>query len=346
MNLPAQPKSVSREALLERERRWTVFAGAAAIVGVAIILISLGESAASVRTGDGLADRLVEISDNSTGLVLASIAQGVGWLLLGIPLVFMFRAAAGRSDRMRRGLIGVVVAAPIFLAIGSILSTVAVINAADEFADNSPAKIEACVQKELDRKPAGGQSDEARGDRDRQGGKSDAGQSPEAVKKAEQDCRSEVARDTRLSSSVSGLETGFGLAGVIAFTIGMAYVALWGLRTGLLGRFWGSLGIALGAVFVLFTIFSLVWFIYLGLLLIGWVPGGRPPAWASGEAMPWQKGPGRGDGPKDGGVLPPSDPEAIDGSGQPVEAPEAASAPELPEPPGSEPRKRKRRDTD
>jgi len=346
MNLPAQPKSVSKEALLERESRWTVFAGAAAIVGVAIILISLGESAASVRTGEGLADRLVEISSDSTGLILASIAQGIGWLLLGIPLVFMFKAASGRSDRMRRGLIGVVVAAPIFLAIGAILSTAAVISAADDFADNSPARIEACVEKELDRKSGAAQSDKAQGDRG--GGKSDQGEEAGEVEAAEQDCRSEVARDTRLSSSVSGLETGFGLAGVIAFTIGMAYVALWSLRTGLLGRFWGSLGIALGAVFVLFTIFSLVWFIYLGLLLIGWVPGGRPPAWASGEAMPWQKGPGRGGGPDEGdGKQPlPSHPDAIDGSGQPVEAPEAPSAPELPDAPGPEPRKRKRRDTD
>ena len=160
------------------------------------------------------------------------------------------------------------------------------------------------------------------------------------------DCEEQVARDERTSTSVAGVETGFGLAGLLGFTIAVVYTALWTLRTGLLTRFWGSLGIALGAVFVLFTIFSLVWFIYLGLLLIGWVPGGRPPAWASGEAMPWQKGPGRGGGPGDGQQTPPSDPDAIDGSGEPVEAPEATTAPELPPSPTGEPRKRKRRDTD
>ena len=53
---------------------------------------------------------------------------------------------------------------------------------------------------------------------------------------------------------------------------------------------------ALGAVFVFFTLFTLVWFIYIGLLFAGWVPGGRPPAWASGEAMPWPKGRPRGRG--------------------------------------------------
>lgn len=343
MNSQAQSKQVSKEALLERERRWTKFAGAAAVIGVAIILITLGESSASVRTGDGLADRLVEINADSTSLILASIGQGVGWLLLGIPLVFMFQAAAGRSDRIRRGLIGVVVAAPVFLAIGAVLSTMAVIGAAGDFADESPAKIDSCVERKLEADTgAEGKSQGQDGGQKARDGKATAPADARETERAEDECRNEVARDTRLSASVSGLETGFGLAGVIAFTISMAYVALWGLRTGLLGRFWGSLGIALGAVFVLFTIFSLVWFIYLGLLLIGWVPGGRPPAWASGEAMPWQKGPGKGG---DSGQGPPGG-EAIDGSGEPVEAPEATTAPELPPSPTGEPRKRKRRDTD
>ena len=31
----------------------------------------------------------------------------------------------------------------------------------------------------------------------------------------------------------------------------------------------------------------LIWFLYLGLLLMGTVPRGRPPAWAAGEAIPW-----------------------------------------------------------
>ena len=60
------------------------------------------------------------------------------------------------------------------------------------------------------------------------------------------------------------------------------------MRAGLLTRFWGSLGMAVGvAALIGFFPFSLIWFIYLGLLLLGRVPGGRPPAWAAGEAVPW-----------------------------------------------------------
>ena len=39
------------------------------------------------------------------------------------------------------------------------------------------------------------------------------------------------------------------------------------MRTGLLTRFWGSLGMALGAVSFIFFQFALLWFVYLGLLL-------------------------------------------------------------------------------
>ena len=41
------------------------------------------------------------------------------------------------------------------------------------------------------------------------------------------------------------------------------------MRTGLLTRFWGSLGMALGAVSFIFFQFALLWFVYLGLLLLG-----------------------------------------------------------------------------
>ena len=67
----------------------------------------------------------------------------------------------------------------------------------------------------------------------------------------------------------------------------MVYTCLYAMRVGLLPRFWGSLGMALGAVSFLFFQFALLWFVYLGILLLGRVPGGKPPAWEAGEAIPW-----------------------------------------------------------
>jgi hypothetical protein len=45
-----------------------------------------------------------------------------------------------------------------------------------------------------------------------------------------------------------------------------------------------ALGIA--ALFGLMP-FVLLWFVYFGVLLLDRLPGGRPPAWAAGEAIPW-----------------------------------------------------------
>jgi hypothetical protein len=80
---------------------------------------------------------------------------------------------------------------------------------------------------------------------------------------------------------------------VLAVIIGMVYTCLWGFRTGLLTRFHGTLGMALGASFILPPLTQLTlpalmaWFMYFGLMIGGRTPRGRPPAWDAGVAVPW-----------------------------------------------------------
>jgi hypothetical protein len=75
--------------------------------------------------------------------------------------------------------------------------------------------------------------------------------------------------------------------------IGMVYTCLWAFRTGLLTRFHGTLGMALGASFILPPLTQLTlpallaWFMYFGLMLANRTPRGRPPAWEAGFAVPW-----------------------------------------------------------
>jgi hypothetical protein len=98
------------------------------------------------------------------------------------------------------------------------------------------------------------------------------------------------------------------LAGRLGLAVALFYSCLYGMRTGLLTRFWGSLGMALGvAALLLLVQFTLIFFVYLGLLLIGKVPGGKPPAWEAGEAVPWPT-----PGEKVAAQMEPSDPDAID----------------------------------
>ena len=103
------------------------------------------------------------------------------------------------------------------------------------------------------------------------------------------DAANDAARDAINGTSLRSAAAGFGLAGQVGFAIAMAYTCMQAMKVGLLTRFWGSIGAALGVVSFLFFQFALLWFIYLGLMIAGWVPGGRPPAWAEGRAIPWPK---------------------------------------------------------
>ena len=344
-----------KRSKLERERRWLLPAGIASVAGVALILATFGESAAAIRASEGLADSLRDVHADPGPLVIASLVQALGWILLAVPLVVLFRAASARSTRMRTGLIGVVIVGPLFLAVGSVLGALSVTEAADNFTQDGPAAIERCVERKSEANQ--GSADQGQGNRgqgnanqgqgNQQGGAADGDQAADPDVVAE--CEDQVARDERTSTSVAGIETGFGLAGLLGFTIAVVYTALWTLRTGLLTRFWGSLGIALGAVFSFFTLFTLAWFIYVGLLLAGWVPGGRPPAWAAGEARPWPKG-----GPLFGGGKGSDEPDetVIEGEAEELspDHDQAPEVPELPEPAdhgkaAEPPRKRKKRDS-
>jgi hypothetical protein len=113
-------------------------------------------------------------------------------------------------------------------------------------------------------------------------------------------------------------------------------VSLNAMRAGLLSRFMGVLGVILGALFVLPLIASpiiqLFWLLALGVLFIGKWPGGRGPAWETGEAVPWPS-PQRGRGPA------PSAADEGEDEGEPEPQPEAAAA--SPNPNTS--RKRKKR---
>lgn len=85
-----------------------------------------------------------------------------------------------------------------------------------------------------------------------------------------------------------------GLAGALALAFATIVIAQNAMRVGLLTKFLGILGIVVGALYVLGVVFPLgtdairlFWLVAVGLVILGWWPGGRGPAWASGEAEEW-----------------------------------------------------------
>jgi hypothetical protein len=152
----------------------------------------------------------------------------------------------------------------------------------------------------------------------------------------------DVAEELIQDQATFDAAQGFTFAGTLGMVVAVMYASLHAMRTGLLTRFWGTLGMALG-VSLLFLGFIgiLVYVLALGILIGGWWPGGRPPAWEAGKAIPWPK-PGE---PK------PDEPQPDERPPDPDEAalPSAEhGAQQHPVAAGSDPppRKRKRRSDD
>lgn len=242
---------MSKEAVLGWERRWARPVGVATLVSILLVIAAIVVAKAGVGGGSGESEILRNVQEHRGDELLSSILQGLGIGLLAAPLYYLFRAANSRSERMRGQLVGVVIAAPLFLAIAAVLTGASTLHAASDF-----------VSKEVPHLTAKGialGSDKA----------------------------NEAAEETLREAPLRSLAAGFGLGGQLGFLVAMIYTALYAMRTGLLTRFWGSLGVALGAVSFIFFQFTLLWFVYFGLFLLGWFPGGKPPAWQSGEAEPW-----------------------------------------------------------
>jgi hypothetical protein len=285
-------------------------AGASTFVGIVLLIVSA--FVIGSVSGDGDAELLRSAHEHSSDVTISAILQAVGFVFLTAPLYFLFRAACSRTDRMRAQLVGLIIAAPLFFAVSAVLNATATNEAADQYTAGQ-------AKQTLTAKEAGTECDEDLADTSQEefAEEFDGGASPQA------DCVATKLADDEASNALSdastrGLATGFGLGGRIGLAVALFYSCLWGMRLGLLSRFWGSLGMALGvAALLLLVQFTLLWFIYFGLLLIGKLPGGRPPAWAAGEAVPWPS-----PGEKAATEMEPSDPDAIDVDSEEVDPPE------------------------
>jgi hypothetical protein len=238
-----------RDQALSWEQRWSTPTALATLGAVVFVAAAIVVASQGVGSADGDSELLRNVDAHRTAQMISSILQAIGVGLLAAPLYYLFRSAKARSERMRGQLVGVVVVAPLFLAALAILSGVSTLHAASDFVSNEvPHLFAEGVALNSDR-------------------------------------ANELANETIGDAPLRPLAAGFGLGGQLGFAIAMVYTCLYAMRVGLLPRFWGSLGIALGAVSFIFFQFALLWFVYVGILLLR--RDSQPPAWAAGEAIPW-----------------------------------------------------------
>lgn len=239
---------MNRRQLLERESRWARPAGFAAVAVAPLYIGSLFLLTSTVTFG-GLATEQLRVADENSGvLILASAMSALAALAISIPLLYLFKAAQGRSDRVNVAMIGFVFIGPVLLALRSVLSAISQSQIASDFVAQSG--VGGDIYTLLD----------------------------------------DLAEDSTLAEIAGNLF----FPAVLGLVVAMIYVSLQAMRVGLVTRFFGTLGMALGgALVVIAPQISLlaisIWIGWMGFIFLDRVPKGRPPAWEAGEAIPWPR---------------------------------------------------------
>lgn len=128
---------MNRKQLLERESRWARPAGYAALAVAPLYIGSLFLLASTVTFGGLPTEQLRVADENSAVLILASVMSALAALLISIPLLYLFKAAQARSDRVSAAMIGFVFIGPVLLALRSVLSAISQSQIASDFVAQS-----------------------------------------------------------------------------------------------------------------------------------------------------------------------------------------------------------------
>jgi F0F1-type ATP synthase membrane subunit c/vacuolar-type H+-ATPase subunit K len=337
----------SKQEVLAFQQRWLRRAGFAALAGALLVAagIILQRVGLHLPDTDSDADQLAFAHAHDARSIYTSVLQGIGFCLFAGPLLFLYRSAQWRSQRVRGAFAALVVLGALAFGVGIAISAVGTAQSADDFVKQEPAVVQqareqaANAQETAAPPKANGQSTTptattavptptATGSTGATGSTTtpaNAAPTPKTPDQAASDAREGLADHLNKHNTILIIGGLISTIGVLGLLFAMIYTNLWAMRLGLFTRFWGALGMAFG-LFLLIPLFPpvpglVLWFAVTGLMFTGVWPRPLPPAWAAGEAVPWQR-PGDDLGP----------PPAERGPGGTVEG----SGREIAEPPLSE----------
>jgi hypothetical protein len=287
---------VTKEHALQWEAQWARPAALAAFFAAVLLIaqIVLLQTVIEDRPRtEAIPDFLLSVDENPAMLIGSRAAQAVAALLVACVFYYLFRALRTREAGLPSWFVYLIVIGPALYAIGLVLGALGQVDVARDFADGTP------------------------------------------IQGSRGDDRAEQLLEDNASAGVFALN----FAGQVATAFLFVMLPLRARRVGLLSPFMGILGVVTGALLVLQivpvvpVIIQAFWLGALGLIYIGNWPGGRGPAWESGEAEPWPTSQRRGEPPPDEG----------NGPGGSLLEPSNGQEPEpIPERPSSRKRKRNR----
>ena len=231
------------EAQLEWEARIGRLAGAAALASAALAAASTAVQLGSIGSPpDNEREALIRFNEHQGEFFVTLGLQAASYILLAGALLYLLRATLYRRPEVPRFTTGLLLLAPVLLAVGGVMNQLDLNDVADEFLSSG--------------KMSEGRAEDLLEDRDVVGG-------------------------------------AIGSGGTLCLALSFVLISLNAMRAGLLSRFMGVLGVVVGALLVLPLLpggqstVQVFWVVALGLLFLGRWPGGRGPAWETGEAIPW-----------------------------------------------------------
>jgi hypothetical protein len=298
------------EARLGRPAALAAFAAGLLLLAGTVILQSMLEDRG--RT-EALPDFLLSVAESPGSLIAQSAVQALAVLCLILVFYYLFRATSHRIPQMPRWFVYLIVIGPAMYAISQVLGAIERVDVAEMFADRDYTLDDPDPARLAEQCPA------IRGD-------------------LGDDCATEL-----LQQNPNGLAIGLSLAGSVSVAFMYVMLPLRARRAGLLSPFMAILGVIAGVLLVLQLvpvvplILQAFWLGAIGALYLGNWPGGRGPAWDSGEPDPWPTAAERR------GLVAPRD-EGVEEEASPAGANGSPPEPEpVPERPSSRKRKRKRR---
>jgi hypothetical protein len=308
---------LSRQRIIERERRWALPAAIAALVATALMVASF-VARLQVPIEDAMSAQLRAFDSHAGAVATFSVLAAAAFVLFSAPLLYLFLAAQARNPRVQRAFVAFCFIGPILMGAQAIVNWVAVSQISSDFVEQAPTLQSEPYPRLLQEVRSRGdtidkvtlytEADPPGLDVELANGGLRTSEYPAAREQTlinqldaagvdhEQDSNGEVGDvlAERISDDSSAVQVGGSLQfpALLGLIIGMVYVPLQAGRAGLLTRFFGSLGMALGVSVILLPpapAMVALWFGWLGLLFVGRIPGGRPPAWEAGVAIPWPR---------------------------------------------------------
>jgi hypothetical protein len=241
---------VGHEEQLSWEKRVGRLVAISAFASALLLIAAIAVSSSAQKDTNDTVDVLFLVHDNKGSFLIGSLLQGLSTMLFAPSLWFLYKAIAYRRREIPPIARYLALIAPVASGILFIVSRFQVAHAADQ------ARLHLLANPMV----------------------------PDAA--------NDYAK-AQLTGGSLQLVGGLGLAAGLAMGLVLVLIGINAMRSGVLSRFMGIIGIIVGVLLVL-PIFGSVpfvqvfWLGALGVLFLDrWPQGGRGPAWASGEAIPW-----------------------------------------------------------